>query len=278
MSKDLKPTKNTNDMQVKPVSCDLSMESTSSTYATPPSPRTMLAIQAAMLGSGSEDELEDGNKNHPNLDKCESTPSIDRGNMSPRTIKAIQQALWEEEEIITASFINRTNITQGERMSMKDHLASSSDEEEAVPEGQNEKQLLPVQKLESRNIKKSPCTPVVQKRLLSGAENEEKRVETGISQTDVSPGQCQSPSNSIKQPEMSLSPIPSVGSSHSGFAELAQPGKLQCLKELDSHSEKNISCTQNEFSFAFDIPKLEEYVEHQSRSEESDSDGMSVLM
>ncbi|XP_070799142.1 DNA excision repair protein ERCC-5 [Pituophis catenifer annectens] len=278
MSKDLKPSKNINDMQVKPVSCELSMESTSSAYATPPSPRTMLAIQAAILGSGSEDELEDGNKNHLNLDKSEFTPSVDKGNMSPRTIKAIQQALCEEEEeeeeeIIIAPFINRTNITQGERTSMKDHLASSSDdEEEAVPEEQNEK-LLPVQKLESRNIKKSPCIPAVQKRLLAEEENEEKSVETGISQIDVSPEQCQSPNNSIKQPEMSLSPIPSVGSSHSGFAELAQTGKLQGLKELASHSEKNVSCTQNEFLFPFNIPKLEESVEHQSRSEESDSDG-----
>ncbi|XP_013919024.1 PREDICTED: DNA repair protein complementing XP-G cells isoform X2 [Thamnophis sirtalis] len=276
MSKDLKPSKNINNMPVKPVSCDLSMETTSSTCATPPSPRTMLAIQAAMLGSGSEDELEDENKNHPNLDKCETTASVDSGNMSPRTIKAIQEALCEEEEeeeIITAPFINRTNITQGERMSIKDHFASSSDEEEAVPEDQNDKQLLPVQKLESRNVKKSPCTPVVQKRLLSGAENEEKSVETGISQTDTSPGQCQSPNSSIKQPEMSLSPIPSVGSSHSGFAELAQTGKLPCLKESASYSEKSTSLTQNESSFAFDIPKLEESVEHQSRSEESDSDG-----
>ncbi|KAG8137566.1 putative DNA repair protein [Naja naja] len=274
MPKDLKPSKNItgNDKQVKPVSCDLSVESTSSTYETPPSPRTMLAIQAAILGSGSEDELEDGNKNHLNLDKCESTPSVDSGNMSPRTIKAIQQALCEEEEIITAPFINRTNITQGERMSRKDHLASSSDEEEAVSEDQNEKQLLPVQKLESRNIKKSPCIPAVQKRLVSGAENEEKNVEAGISQIDVSPGQCQIPNNSIKQPEMSLSPIPSVGSSHSGFQELAQTGKLQCLKELAGHSEKKVSCTQNEFLFALDTPKLEEGVEHQ-QSEESDSDG-----
>ncbi|XP_070607295.1 DNA excision repair protein ERCC-5 isoform X2 [Erythrolamprus reginae] len=326
MSKDLKPTKNINDMQVKPVSCDNEMESVGSTYATPPSPRTMLAIQAAMLGSGSEDELEDGNKNHPNLDKCESPPSVDRGDMSPRTIKAIQQALCEEEEeeepqekIITTSFINRTNITQGGRMLTKDHLASSSDEEEAVPEDQNEKQFLPVEKLESRNIKKSPCVPVVQKRLLSEAENKEKRVETGISQTGVSPGQeevipedqnekpflpveklesrnikkrpcspvvqkrplseAENKEKRVKteisqtEPEMSLSPIPSVGSSHSGLAELAQTGKLQSLKELASHSEKNVACTQNEFSFAFDIPKLEECVERQSRSEESDSDG-----
>uniref|UniRef100_A0A670YZR2 ERCC excision repair 5, endonuclease n=1 Tax=Pseudonaja textilis TaxID=8673 RepID=A0A670YZR2_PSETE len=278
MPKDLKPSKNIagNDMQVKPVSCDLSVESTSSTRETPPSPRTMLAIQAAILGSDSEDELEDGNKNHLNLDKCESTSSVDSGNMSPRTIKAIQQALCEEEEeeeeIITAPFINRTNITQGERMSRKDHLANSSDEEGAVPEDKNEKQLLPVQKLEGGNIKKSPCIPAVQKRLLSGAGNEEKNVETGISQIDGSPGQRQSPNNSIKQPEISLSPIPSVGSSHSGFAELAQTGKLQCLKELAGHSEKSVPCTQNEFLFALDTPKLEECVEHQ-QSEESDSDG-----
>lgn len=264
-------------MQVKPVSCELSMESTSSTYSTPPSPRTMLAIQAAMLGSSSEDELEDGNKNRPNLEKCESMPSVGRGSMSPRTIKAIQQALCEEEEIITAPFINRTTITQGERMSMKDHLASSSDEGGQDPEDQNEKQLLPVHKLESRNIKKSPCIPVVQKRLLSGAENEEKSAETRISQTDVSSGQCQSPNSSIKQPEISLSQIPSVGSSHSGFAQLAQTGKLQGLKDLASHSEKNVSSTQNEFLFALDTPKPDECLEHQSQSEESDSDGMSVL-
>ncbi|XP_063160892.1 DNA excision repair protein ERCC-5 isoform X2 [Candoia aspera] len=289
MPKDSKPSKNISKMQVKPVSCDLSkMESTSSIYSAPPSPRTVLAIQAAMLGSSSEDELEDGKKNHPDLDKCESKPSVDAGNMSPRTLKAIQQALCEEEEVVTATFINRTNNTQGKRASTKDHLTSSSDEEEGQdPEDQNEKQLLPIWQLESRNINqnrefvlehdqsiaKSPCIPVVQKKPLSGTENEEKSVKTWISQTDVSLVRYQSPNSSIKQPEISLTPIPLVGSTHSGFAELAQTGKLQSLKELANHPEKNVSGTQNEFLFALDTPKPEECVEPQSQSEESDSDG-----
>ncbi|KAM6446842.1 DNA excision repair protein ERCC-5 isoform 1-T2 [Liasis olivaceus] len=291
MPKDSKPSKNMINMQVKPVSCDLSkMESTSSIYSTPPSPRTVLAIQAAMLGSSSEDELEEGNKNYLDLDKCESKPSVDAGNISPRTLKAIQQALCEEKEVVTATLINRTNNTQGERTSTKDHLASSSDEESQVPEDQNEKQLLPIQQLESRNINqnkefvlehdqsraKSPCIPVVQKRPLSWAESDEKCVQTWISQTDVSLGQCQSPNSSIKQPEISVSPIPSVVSTQSGFAELAQTGKLQSLKELANCPEKNVSCTQNEFLFALETPKPEECVEHQSQAEESDSDGSFV--
>ncbi|VTJ52461.1 Hypothetical predicted protein [Marmota monax] len=63
--------------------------------ATPPSPRTLLALQAAMLGSSSEEEPESGApKQHS---KRGAAP--DQGSVSPRTLLAIQRALDDDENV-----------------------------------------------------------------------------------------------------------------------------------------------------------------------------------
>lgn len=64
--------------------------------ATPPSPRTLLAMQAAMLGSSSEEEPESGAGRQPRERNLWAT--ADAGSVSPRTLAAIQKALDDDED------------------------------------------------------------------------------------------------------------------------------------------------------------------------------------
>ncbi|XP_075812224.1 DNA excision repair protein ERCC-5 isoform X2 [Microtus pennsylvanicus] len=64
--------------------------------ATPPSPRTLLAMQAAMLGSSSEEEPESGAGRQPGERNLWAT--ADSGSVSPRTLAAIQKALDDDED------------------------------------------------------------------------------------------------------------------------------------------------------------------------------------
>uniref|UniRef100_A0A8C6W8F3 DNA excision repair protein ERCC-5 n=1 Tax=Nannospalax galili TaxID=1026970 RepID=A0A8C6W8F3_NANGA len=64
--------------------------------AAPPSPRTLLAMQAAMLGSSSEDELESGD-GRQTRDRS-SRATADSGSISPQTLAAIQRALVDDED------------------------------------------------------------------------------------------------------------------------------------------------------------------------------------
>ncbi|GAB1301189.1 DNA excision repair protein ERCC-5 [Apodemus speciosus] len=64
--------------------------------ATPPSPRTLLAIQAAMLGSSSEEEPENGEGRQSK--ERNSWATADAGSISPQTRAAIQKALDDDED------------------------------------------------------------------------------------------------------------------------------------------------------------------------------------
>ncbi|XP_057614369.1 DNA excision repair protein ERCC-5 isoform X2 [Chionomys nivalis] len=64
--------------------------------ATPPSPRTLLAMQAAMLGSSSEEEPESGEGRQPRERNLWATAGA--GSVSPRTLAAIQKALDDDED------------------------------------------------------------------------------------------------------------------------------------------------------------------------------------
>ncbi|KAM4788115.1 DNA excision repair protein ERCC-5 [Cyanocitta cristata] len=114
------------------VSDKMQTEKDDSVVAAPPSPRTLLAIQAAMVESSSEEELDAGQLN---MDQFVS----EEGSVSPRTLRAIQQALSEDdkrEEVVTATI----DGVLSERPEVKDFLLSSSDEEEQtaeVKEGKN---------------------------------------------------------------------------------------------------------------------------------------------
>nr|XP_012296358.1 DNA repair protein complementing XP-G cells [Aotus nancymaae] len=65
--------------------------------ATPPSPRTLLAMQAALLGSSSEEELE--SENQRQSCKGNEPATVDEGSISPRTLSAIQRALDDDEDV-----------------------------------------------------------------------------------------------------------------------------------------------------------------------------------
>ncbi|XP_004577678.2 DNA excision repair protein ERCC-5 isoform X1 [Ochotona princeps] len=65
--------------------------------STPPSPRTLLALQAAMLGNSSDEELESASRSQCR-ERGMSAPG-DEGAISPRTLSAIQRALEEDEDV-----------------------------------------------------------------------------------------------------------------------------------------------------------------------------------
>ncbi|NXO60421.1 ERCC5 protein, partial [Aramus guarauna] len=113
----------------KLVACDkLQTEKDNNVATAPPSPRTLLAIQAAMVESSSEEELgEDTGRLNVNQ------PVTEEGGVSPRTLQAIQQALSGDdikEDVVTV----RTDGVLPERSEVKDLLLSSSDEEDQIPE------------------------------------------------------------------------------------------------------------------------------------------------
>uniref|UniRef100_A0A8C5TAY0 DNA repair protein complementing XP-G cells n=1 Tax=Malurus cyaneus samueli TaxID=2593467 RepID=A0A8C5TAY0_9PASS len=104
----------------------LQTEKDDNVVTAPPSPRTLLAIQAAMVESSSEEELDTGQLK---MDQFVS----EEGNVSPRTLRAIQQALSEDdkrEEVVTAA----SDEVLSERPKVKDFVLISSDEEEQIPE------------------------------------------------------------------------------------------------------------------------------------------------
>ncbi|NWU93376.1 ERCC5 protein, partial [Upupa epops] len=99
-------------------------EKNNNVEAAPPSPQTLLAIEAAMVESSSEEEL----------------GVTEEGRVSPRTLRAIEQALSDDdkrEEVVAI----RTRGVQPERSEVKDFLLSSSDEEEQIPEVKEGKKL-----------------------------------------------------------------------------------------------------------------------------------------
>ncbi|XP_070264719.1 DNA excision repair protein ERCC-5 isoform X2 [Myotis yumanensis] len=91
--------------------------------ATPPSPRTVLAMQAAMLGSSSEEELESENQRQHN--KRDAFTAGDGGSVSPLTLLAIQKALDDDEDVK----VHAGNDVQTGGSEAKKLVMSSSDEE-----------------------------------------------------------------------------------------------------------------------------------------------------
>ncbi|KAH0624530.1 hypothetical protein JD844_032104, partial [Phrynosoma platyrhinos] len=299
MPEDSKPSVNTSQTLVNVTSSSYvpsKTESTNSIYPAPPSPRTLLAIQAAMLGSSSEDELEDENKNQSDLAKQTSGPSIDAGNVSPRTLRAIQKALWEEEEAenIRPPFTNNVGSSQEERPSVK-ALVSSSDEESQVPEGQDGKKLpflltgrseytnINEEKvLDQRNyvlgkdqsVPESPCSLFVEKGISPVSDDKERGVEMWSSKIDVSCIQSESTSSDRQQPIRSSTHTPPVALTHLHLAEISQNGKDEQLRELVHQPGQSAFVVQHEHSFTSETAKVcEERMEAPSQSEDSESDG-----
>ncbi|KFO12780.1 DNA repair protein complementing XP-G cells, partial [Balearica regulorum gibbericeps] len=120
---------NKSPVNTKPVASKLQTEKDNNVAMAPPSPRTLLAIQAAMVESSSEEEL--GEEDTGRLNVKQSV--TEEGGVSPRTLQAIQQALSGDdikEDVVTV----RTDDVLPERSEVKDLLLSSSDEEDQIPE------------------------------------------------------------------------------------------------------------------------------------------------
>ncbi|XP_059691506.1 DNA excision repair protein ERCC-5 [Gavia stellata] len=114
----------------------LQTEKDNNVVTAPPSPRTLLAIQAAMVESSSEEEVGDEDAGRLNMDQYVT----EEGSVSPRTLQAIQQALSgddKREEAVTV----RTDGVLPERSEVKDFLLSSSEEEDQIPEVKEGKKI-----------------------------------------------------------------------------------------------------------------------------------------
>ncbi|XP_069735437.1 DNA excision repair protein ERCC-5 [Phaenicophaeus curvirostris] len=134
------------------------LQTDSSVVTAPPSPRTLLAIEAAMAESSSEDELGDEDTGQLNIDQSVR----EKGSVSPRTLWAIQQVLSDDdkrEEVVTVG----TDGVLRERSEVKDVLLSSSDEEDWIPE--------------VKELKKTPTIHLSNQVIMQDTECEQKNQE-----------------------------------------------------------------------------------------------------
>ncbi|NXD36213.1 ERCC5 protein, partial [Copsychus sechellarum] len=252
--------------------------------AAPPSPRTLLAIQAAMVESSSEEELDAGQLN---VDQFVS----EEGSVSPRTLRAIQQALSEDdkgEEVVTAT----TGGMLSERLEGKDFLPSSSDEEQ-ITEVKEEKNIptatinssiqVTMQdakfKQKSQELEKSHVIPKDTAENYSYINNARKDKED----LDKEKNGSKMDSESLGDKDMNLclqkqssSPVQtSIGALiHAEATDISKnEGNLknsENTQEVISQSEKNVS---EDIRFFPETRDPEEEREGISQSEDSDSDG-----
>ncbi|KAM6178239.1 DNA excision repair protein ERCC-5-like [Rhynchocyon petersi] len=110
------------------ISCDMKLppnekvKAEKETDAAPPSPRTLRAMQAAMMGSSSEEDSETENRRQA---AEKNASAIDGGPVSPRTLLAIQKALDDDEEVK----VHAGNDAQMGELGEKKALGNNSDEE-----------------------------------------------------------------------------------------------------------------------------------------------------
>lgn len=298
----IKPNKvNESPANAKLVASDkLQTEKDNSVVTAPPSPRTLLAIQAAMVGSSSEEELGDEDKGQWSVDQSVT----EGGGVSPRSLEAIQQVLSEDdrrEEVVTV----RTDGVLPERSEVKDFLLSSSDEEDQILEVK-EGRKIPTstihlsnqvimqdaefeqmsQELEKNHVtfkdssiskaENYPCIDNTRK----GTEYVEK--EENGSKTDV---------NSLGDKDMNLctqkpscSPVQtSIGDLiHVETTDLSKKEEnlkiSENIEEVISQTEENVSEVQKDIRPFPEAKDPEEEREGMSQSEDSDSDGMCFLI
>ncbi|NXY05712.1 ERCC5 protein, partial [Pteruthius melanotis] len=260
-------------------------EKDDSVVAAPPSPRTLLAIQAAMVESSSEEELDAGQLN---MDQFVS----EEGSVSPRTLRAIQQALSEDdkrEEVVTAT----TDVVLSERPEVKDFLLSSSDEEEQIAEVKEGKNIptdtihssiqVTMQdgefKQKSQELEKSHITPKVTAENYSYIDNTRK----GKEDLDKEKNGSKMDLNSLGDKDIDLcvqksscSPMETSIEAfiHAETTDLSKNEESlkisENTKEVISQAEENVS---EDIRFSPEARGPEEEREGISQSEDSDSDG-----
>ncbi|XP_072706003.1 DNA excision repair protein ERCC-5 isoform X2 [Ciconia boyciana] len=273
----------------------LQTEKDNNVVTAPPSPRTLLAIHAAMVESSSEEELGDEDTGRLNMDQSVT----EEGSVSPRTLQAIQQALSDDnkrEEVVTV----RTDGVLPERSEVKDSLLSSSDEEDQIPEVKEGKNIptstihSPKQVImqdaefeqKSQELEENHITP--KHTSISRAENYSSIDSTRKGKEDLDKEENGSKMdlnslgdkgvNLCKQ-EPSCSPVQtSIGALiHAETTDLSKNEEnlkiSENVGEVILQTEENVSEVPKDIRFFPEAKGPEEEREGISQSEDSDSDG-----
>ncbi|NXH69512.1 ERCC5 protein, partial [Hydrobates tethys] len=273
----------------------LQTEKDNNVVTAPPSPRTLLAIQAAMVESSSEEEL--GDEDTGRLNVLQSV--TEEGSVSPRTLQAIQQALSDDdkrEEIVTV----RTDGVLPEGSEVKDFLLSSSDEEDQIPEVK-EGEKIPTSTIHSSNqvfmqdtefeqksqeLEKNHITP--KDTSISRAENYSCIDNTRKRKDDVDKEEDGSKMdfNSLGDKDINLctqkpscSPVQTnIGALiHAETTDLSKNEEnlkiSESIEEVILQTEENVCEVQKDIRFFPEAKGPEEEREGISQSEDSDSDG-----
>ncbi|NWI56851.1 ERCC5 protein, partial [Calyptomena viridis] len=276
------------------VSDKMEMEKDNNVVTAPPSPRTLLAIQAAMVESSSEEELDTG---QVNVNKFVT----EEGSVSPRTLRAIQQALNddddEKEEVVTV----RTDGVLPERSEVKDFLLCSSDEEGQIPEVKEGKNI-PTAAIcssiqvtmhdaefgqKSQELEKNDIIPKDTNTGISSAENyscidntrkgkEDLNKEENVSKRDLMSLGDKDMNLCVQKPSCSVQT--GVGALiHVETTDLSKNEDnlkiSENIRELISQTEEDVPEVQKDIRFFLEERGPEEEREDISQSEDSDSDG-----
>ncbi|NXW49036.1 ERCC5 protein, partial [Nyctiprogne leucopyga] len=273
----------------------LQTEKDNNVMTAPPSPRTLLAIQAAMVESNSEEELGDEDIGQLNTNQSVA----EEGSVSPRTLRAIQQALSDDNKSEEVASV-RTGGVLPERSGVKDFLLSSSDEEDQIPEV-NEGKKTPTSTIKSSN-----------QLIMQDAEFEQKNQELGknhITPKDTSISRAENYScidnnrkgkedlgkeetgskmelNSLGDKDINLcTQKPSCSPMQSSIGALIHAETTDLSKneenlkisenteEVILQTEEKVSEVQKDIGFFPEATGPEEKREGISQSEDSDSDG-----
>ncbi|NXI69384.1 ERCC5 protein, partial [Anseranas semipalmata] len=272
----------------------LQTEKDNNVVTAPPSPQTLLAIQAAMVESSSEEELGYEDKGHLNVVQSVT----EEGSVSPRTLQAIQRALNgddEREEVVTV----RTDRVLTERSEVKDFLLSSSDEEDQIPEVREGKEIptstihssdqLIMQDTEfgqkSQELEKNHVTPKATS--IFTAENyscvdntrKGKEVDKEENGSKMNLNSLENKDTNLRIQKPSYSPAQtSIGSLiHDETADLPKTEEnlkiAKNIEEVISQTEENVCEVQKEMKILPAAGSPKEEREGVSLSEDSDSDG-----
>ncbi|XP_075382205.1 DNA excision repair protein ERCC-5 isoform X1 [Mycteria americana] len=273
----------------------LQTEKDNNVVTAPPSPRTLLAIHAAMVDSSSEEELGGEDTGRLNMDQSVT----EEGSVSPRTLQAIQQALSDDnkrEEVVTV----RTDGVLPERSEVKDSLLSSSDEEDQILEVKEGKKI-PTSTIHSpkqvimqdaefeekhQELEENHITP--KHTSISRAENYSSIDGTRKGKEDLDKEENGSRmdlnslgDNSVNlcQQKPSCSPVQtSIGALiHAETTDLSKNEEnlkiSENVGEVILQTEENVSEVQKDIRFFPEAKGPEEEREGISQSEDSDSDG-----
>ncbi|NWH61489.1 ERCC5 protein, partial [Geococcyx californianus] len=272
----------------------LQTEKDNNVLTAPPSPRTLLAIQAAMVESSSEDELGDEDTRQLNMDQFVT----DKGSVSPRTLQAIQQALSGDDDKMEEVVAVRTDGVLPERSEVKDVLLSSSDEEIQILEVKEGTKIPAIHSSNQVIMQDTECERknqeleknhiILKDTSVSRAEDNSCIDNTGKSKEDIDKKENGSKMDlsSLRDKDINLclqkpscSPVQTstetlIHAETKGLSKTEENLKIsEKIEEVISQTEENVPDVQKDIGFFPEAKDPEEEREGISQSEDSDSDG-----